>query len=172
MKNNPNKKKMDELTKMKLIYSGELLIFAIVFVVLGILILTKVIYLTERRQLIFTWITLCGSFILLGDFTWLCFSKKRQKKNSWIDKILVLPSAICLIVFDLIALISGAKPYEYYMYLMGSVFCYISIIYTFEGIYHYFKPVPALLEDDPKEKKKDEDEEDSQVDETPKDEGK
>ena len=37
------KKKLDDLTKMKLIYSGELLMFAVLFAVLGPLFLFEVI---------------------------------------------------------------------------------------------------------------------------------
>ena len=37
------KKKLDDLTKAKLIYSGEILLFAIIFLALGVLFLTRVI---------------------------------------------------------------------------------------------------------------------------------
>ena len=50
-----------QIKKIKLIYSGELLAFALVFIVLGILELLKVIKLSERFQLIFKIITLVGA---------------------------------------------------------------------------------------------------------------
>ena len=44
------KKKMDDLTKAKLIYSGEILLFAIIFLVLGILFLVKIIDVQDYKK--------------------------------------------------------------------------------------------------------------------------
>ena len=52
------KKKLDALTKAKLIYSGELIIIAVIFLVVAILKLTGVIPYNSTRHLVFNWITL------------------------------------------------------------------------------------------------------------------
>ena len=94
------KKKMSDFDKTKLIYSGELLLFAVVFLVLGILILTHVIKLSKNYRYIFTFLTLAGSLFIISDFVWLLCSKKRQKKNSIVDKALVLPVGVALLIID------------------------------------------------------------------------
>lgn len=139
---------LSSTTKTLLIYSGELLIFSLVFLALGILVLTKVFYLSELRQQIFTWVTLFGGLVTLGDFLWVLLSKKRRKKSSLIDKILVAPVGLGLFVADLTALIMGNMPYEFYQFAMGGVFCYLGLVYAFEGVFHYFHPIPGLLEDE------------------------
>lgn len=144
------KTKMDPLKKAKLIYSGELFLFAILFAVLGALTLTNVWAMSLRRGIIFTWITIFGGPIGIGDFVWLCCSKKRQAKNSWIDKILMLPVALAVTVLAIIAFVVGLDAIGtlYYQVGMGSAFVYIACIYVFEGIYHYYHPVPAMLEEE------------------------
>ncbi len=142
------KKKLDDLTKSKLIYSGELLIFGIVFAILGILILIGSINVRDWKKVAFTWVTLFGGFVLYGDFLWVLFSKKRRKKNSLLDKILVLPSATFLIGYDLYVLITSDD--SFISYVMGSVFVYLSLVYVFEGIYHWFVTHPYLLEEEEK----------------------
>jgi uncharacterized membrane protein HdeD (DUF308 family) len=144
------KKKLDELTQAKLIYSIELGVFALIFLVLGILLITHIIGMSDRRITIFTYVTLVGGFIGIGDFVWVLLSKKRRKKNSLLDKALVLPLAIFLIVIDILTLATGRKEELYYCYVLGSVFSYIAIIYTFEAIYHWFKPIPMILEGEDK----------------------
>jgi uncharacterized membrane protein HdeD (DUF308 family) len=144
------KKKLDELTQAKLIYSIELGVFALIFLVLGILLITHIIGMTPTRITVFTYVTLVGGFIGIGDFVWVLLSKKRRKKNSLLDKALVLPLAIFLIVIDILTLATGRKEELYYCYVLGSVFSYIAIIYTFEAIYHWFKPIPMILEGEDK----------------------
>ena len=145
------KKKLDDLTKSKLIYSGELLIFGIIFAILGILILVGTINVRDWKKTAFTWVTLFGGFILYGDFFWVLFSKKRRKKNSLLDKILVLPSATFLIGYDLYVLISGDD--SWIPYVMGTIFVYLAFVYVFESIYHWFVTHPYLLEDEEKSEK-------------------
>lgn len=145
------KKKLDELTKSKLIYSGELLFFSILFLVLAILILLGIIPVKDWKKIAFTYVTLIGGFLLIGDFIWLLCSKKRRAKNPLIDKILVLPSATFLIGYDLYVLISNND--SFIATVMGSVFIYLSVIYLFQSIYHYFVPHPLLLESDEEDKK-------------------
>jgi hypothetical protein len=139
------KKKMDDLTKAKLVYCGELFLFAIVFIVLGILNILKVILIKDWKETVFNWLTLVGGFVTIGDFIWLCCSKKRQKKNSLIDKILPLPLSVTLIILDLFTLIQGGRSQDYYQYTIGGAFCYLAAVYLFESIFHYFHSSPALL---------------------------
>ena len=140
------KKKMDALTKAKLIYSGELMIFAIVFLVLGILKFVGVMGSNATRLNVFNWITLFGGTWMMVDFIWALLDKKRQKRISMVDKCLHLPAGIYLIVFDLYCLI--AKPgidSNICKYGVPIVFCYLAFSYTFEAIYHFKYPVPGLL---------------------------
>ena len=134
-----------QIKKVKLIYSGELLAFAVVFLVLGFLELFVVIKLSERAQLIFKIITLAGATFITGDFIWLMCSEKRKKKNCIIDKVMLLPLAVYLYVFDIVGFVM--KPgYGYYQIGIPIAFMYFACVYIFQGIYHYYKPVPLVLE--------------------------
>lgn len=140
------KKKMDALTKAKLIYSGELMIFAIVFLVLGILKFVGVMGSNATRLNVFNWITLFGGTWIMIDFIWALLDKKRQKRISLVDKFLHLPAGIYLVTFDLYCLI--AKPgidSTICKYGVPIVFCYLALSYAFEAIYHFKYPVPGLL---------------------------
>lgn len=142
------KKKMDTLTKMKLIFSGELIVIAIAFFVIGILEITKVIRINNTIITIFTWVTLFGGLWMIIDFLWVLLSNKRRAKNSLLDKTLLLPLGLCLIFFDLIALVGNIDKdlhYDYYRFFISSVLLYIAVAYTIEGIYHWFRPLPTIL---------------------------
>ena len=141
------KKKMDEKTKVKLIYSVELLVFAIVFFVIGLLEMLKVITISDTYHTIFNWVTIFGGVWLIADTIWALVSKKRQKRVSLLDKFIMLPLGIYLIAFDLFCLITSPEAYEVYQYGMSSPFLYIALSYAFQGIFHYFYPVPGLLDD-------------------------
>lgn len=148
------KKKMDPEKKVKLIYSGELLLFSVVFLILGILEVTKVIHISKTFSLIFRWVTIFGGAWMIADFLWALFSKKRQKKISMVDKIVLLPLGIYLIVYDIIGFVTNPDidvKYAFYQFGMSSPFFYITLIYAFEGIYHWFYPVPGLFDDIQKE---------------------
>lgn len=140
------KKKMDMMTKAKLLYSGELALFALVFLVIAILEFTQVIKISERHHTIFNWVTVFGGTWLIIDFFWAFFSKKRRKKIAIIDKIIVLPLAVYLISFDLFCLISKPADPLVYQYGIPPVLTYLFLAYTFEAIYHFKYPVPGLLE--------------------------
>lgn len=140
------KKKLTTEQKSLLIYSAELLLFAVVFAVLGVLKLTKVIGYNESRRVVFNWITLVGGTIGIGDFIWFCFSKRRRARNFLPDKLATLALAIFMITYDLICLI-GTPSEDFCTYMLGGAICYVAVIYLFQGIYHYFKPVPGYLED-------------------------
>ena len=137
---------MDKQEKrIKLIYSGELLVFAVIFIVLGILELLAVIKLSERFQLIFKIITLVGASWLVADFVWLMLSPKRKAKNAVMDKAMMLPLALYLYVFDILGF--ALQPgYGYYQVGVPAAFFYIACAYAFQGVYHYYHPIPSVLE--------------------------
>ena len=131
--------------KIKLIYSGELLFFAVVFIVIGILELLAVIKQSERFQLIFKIVTLVGATWLVTDFIWMMVSPKRKAKNSVMDKAMMLPLALYLYVFDILGFVLQPGP-GYYQVGVPLAFFYISAAYAFQGVYHYYHPIPSVLE--------------------------
>lgn len=134
-----------QIKKIKWIYSGELLLIAVVLLTLGILELLHVITLKDRFQLIFKIITLVGATWLVVDFFWTRFSPKRLAKNCLSDKVMMLPLAVYLYCFDIIGFVSE-RPYEYYQIGVPIVFFYIACAYIFQGIYHYYHPIPMVIE--------------------------
>ena len=146
------KKKMDFATKAKLIYSGELLLIAIAFIVVAILKLTDVFKYNETRSTIFNWITIFGGAWVIADLIWAIVDKKRQKRICLIDKIIHAPAGIYFIAFDLYCLI--AHPGElFYQRAIPVVLLYLAACYIFESIYHFKYPIPGLIEEE--EEKKD-----------------
>ena len=146
-------KKVDPHKKVKLIYSGELLLFAVLFLVFGILKLTRVMGYNETRRIVFNWITIFGGAWGIADLIWALVSKKRRLRISLVDKFLVLPLSLFIITFDFISLIAKPANDSFYIISIGAAFLYISCVYIFESIYHYYKPVPGLLEEDEEEEK-------------------
>lgn len=140
------KKKMDFATKAKLIYSGELLLFALVFITIAILKLTNVIPFSSVRATIFNWITIFGGTWLLVDLFWAIFDKKRQKRIAIIDKIIHSPAGVYLIAFDLYCLISQTQDQNVYQIGVPIVLCYLGLCYIFEAFYHYKYPVPGIID--------------------------
>lgn len=152
------KNKMSDETKVKLIYSGEILLFAIIFAILGILKITRVIGYNETRALVFNYITLAGVAWGITDFIWAIASKKRRARVSLIDKILVLPLSVFMLVFDLINIIKQPGE-DFYVYMLSSAIFYVVAIYIFEAIYHWFYPLKELMEAIEEEKKDQEEKE-------------
>ena len=134
-----------QIKKIKWIYSGELLLIAVVLLTLGILELLHVITIKDRFQLIFKIITLVGATWLVVDFFWTLLSPKKRAKNSLPDKIMMLPLAAYLYAFDIFGFVSE-RPYEYYQIGVPIVFFYIACAYIFQGIYHYYHPIPMVIE--------------------------
>ena len=147
------KKKLDTITKAKLIYSCELLIFAIVFLVFAILKITGVMAGNDVRSKIFNWVTIFGGTWITIDFLWAIFSKKRRPKVALIDKCLHLPAGLYLISFDIYCFVTNPKGNsDVYRYGVPIVLFYLCSCYLFESIYHFFKPIPGLLEIEEMEK--------------------
>ena len=113
---------MDDLTKAKLIYSGELILFAIVAAVIATLTLTGVIGMSDTKVTWFTWITLVGGTLLL------------------------IPVPCAMIPIDIIHLVNQAIPNEDYKYIISAALFYVTVIYVVEAIYHWFNPLPLLVE--------------------------
>lgn len=153
------KKKLDPLTKVKIMLAVEYGIFTLLFLILGILFLTKVIAVAEWKRYVFTYVTLVGGAWVLTDFFWTLFSPKRRAKNCMLDKALMLPVGPALLVFDIYAITQGcAETLPYYL-VIGINFCYIGAVYAFQTVYHWFKPIPAVIEaalDEDKEAKPEE----------------
>ncbi len=153
--------------KNKLIYSGELVFFAVAFLVIGLLELLKVIVLSDRFQLIFKILTLVGATWLVTDFFWTLLNKKRRANNDLLDKIIMLPLAIYLYAYDIAGFVV-ARPYEYYQIGVPIAFFYIACSYMFQGIYHYYKPIPLIVQAIEEETKaKEEKEKQTEVQEEP-----
>ena len=146
------KKKMDFITKAKLIYSGELLIFAIAFITLAILRFVGVIQYGEMRATIFNWVTLFGGSWILIDLCWALFDKKRRQRVALIDKIIHAPAGLYLISFDLYCLITQTKDPVISQYGISIVLAYLGLCYTFEAFYHFKYPVPGLVAIEEEEK--------------------
>ena len=143
------KEKMSLEKKTKLIYSGELMLFAILFLVLATLEILHVIGKRHIMLVIFNWVTIFGGTWMLVDFFWVLFSKKRRKKNSLLDKALLIPLGIYLITFDIICFCNAPivdVEDNFRRLMMGIAFYYIGVIYLFQSIYHYFVPVPSLIQ--------------------------
>ena len=147
------KKKLDIVTKAKLIYSGELMLFFILFLVLGILRMTGVITPNDTRKNIFNWVTIFGGSWLIIDCLWAFFSKKRRPKVALIDKLLHAPAGIYLVSFDIYCFVTHPEATsDVYRIGVPVVLFYLCSCYIFESIYHFFKPIPGLLEIEAAEK--------------------
>ncbi len=141
------KEKMSIEKKTKLIYSIELIIIAVIFAVVATLQIIGVLGKNEIMQIVFNWITIFGGTWLIVDFLWTLFSKKRRAKNCLLDKILVLPLAIFLITFDIMCFAKlSFVDTRFRQIMLGSAFYYVFVVYLFEGIYHYYKPIPAIIQ--------------------------
>ena len=141
------KEKMPIEKKLKLIYTGELIFFGVLFLTLATLEILGVIGKREIMMIIFNWVTIFGGTWMLVDFFWVLFSKKRRKKNSILDKALLVPAGIYLITFDILCFCQlSFITMEFRRLMMGILFYYLGVIYIFQGIYHYFFPVPSLIE--------------------------
>lgn len=138
---------MNELTKAKLIYTIELGVFALAFLIIAILQFVHVINFGETHLRVINWITIFGASIGLLDFVWFFFSPVRRKKNSMLDKCLLVPLMIYILVFDIICFVNYDNPQLNLAQIMiPCALCYVTFAYTLEAIYHWFKPVPMLFE--------------------------
>lgn len=151
------KKKMDPIKKIKLIYSGELILFSVIFLVLGILLVTQVICPSEWVRMVFNFLTIAGGIWMIVKLFWVIFSPAKRAKTSLFDTILMVPLGIGLIIFDIYCFViwgtSGFPAAPTHCIAMGTAFIYIAAVYLAQAIYHYHHPIPGLLDE---EEKKDE----------------
>lgn len=146
------KKKLDDLTKAKLIYSGELLLFSLIFITLGILFLTGVIAIRDYKKWLFPILTLIGAIWVITEFIWILASPKKRAKSCLIDKILLLPSALTFLGCDtyvLIKMIINPSTTEFSVFFplyIGITILYLAAVYLFQAIYHFYRPLPILVE--------------------------
>ena len=132
--------------KYNKIYVIELFVIAAVIIVLATLKLLGVIGSSQTFRRVFNIITTVGATYIITDFVWLCCSKKRQKRNSWFDKISLLPFAAALIVIDVIGFINwNAEEVPFFSTYVAIAFYYIAAIYIAQGIYHIYKPNPSIV---------------------------
>ena len=141
-------KKLDEVTKIKLIYSGELVFFSIVFIVLGILQAVGVINLSERFLNVFKYITLLGGAFFIYDIITTFTNKKKRAKACLVDKFSTIFIPPYLLVIDILLLTNNEYVWNHPKYFITPLFFAISLVYLFQGIYHWFYPLKELFEDD------------------------
>ena len=149
------KKKLDEFTKTKLIYSGELVLFAIVFLVLAILQTVGVINYSETFLNIFKFVTLIGVAYFVFDIVTTFTNKRKREKACLVDKFSTIIIPPYLLVVDILFLSNNEFIWNNPKFFITPLFFYISLVYAFQGIYHWFFPLKELFEDDEKEEKKD-----------------
>ena len=140
------------IRKVKITYSVELGIFGALFAVLGALILSGVISVADWKRIAFSYVTLVGGSWLIIDFIWMMVSKKRRAKNSLFDKIIVLPVAITVIIFDIIVfskglvhIPDGQATSPVFRYFIGADLLYLALAYILQIIYHLYHPLPSLI---------------------------
>ncbi len=141
------KKKMSNETKIKLIYSGELVVIALIILVISILKFTGVMPTKQTRLLVYNIISLIGFVWIVVDFVWSIASKKRRQKTCFLDKFLMLPAGLYILFFDIMCF---AKFFTYeeaiVQYSIAGILMYLAVIELFMAVYHWFKPVPQILE--------------------------
>ena len=142
--------KMSAEKRTKLIYSVELIVIAIVFVVIATLEIFRVMHFRDWILIAFNWITIFGGTWMIVDFVWTLVSSKKRLKSSLLDKCLLLPLGIYLIIFDIICFakygFETVNSYDFRMYMMTAAFYYVAIVYIFQGIYHYYHPIPLMVQ--------------------------
>ena len=142
--------KMSAEKRTKLIYSVELIVIAIVFVVIATLEILRVMHFRDWILIAFNWITIFGGTWMVVDFVWTFVSSKKRLKSSLLDKCLLLPLGIYLIIFDIICFakygFETVNSYDFRMYMMTAAFYYVAIVYIFQGIYHYYHPIPLMVQ--------------------------
>ena len=139
-------KKLDDVTKLKLIYSGELAFFFLLFCVIGILEITLVLHISDTVLAIFKWITIFGSAYFIFDFIWSLVSKKRRAKVCLLDKICTIPLPFYIISLDILLFMNNQTLLENREYFIAPVLLYLAVVYLFQAIYHWFFPLKDLLD--------------------------
>ncbi|MDY6429773.1 MAG: hypothetical protein SPL02_01180 [Bacilli bacterium] len=133
--------------KVKIVYTIELLIFVSVALVLCSLFFFEVLPITETKVKIFSILTCVGGAYMIFDFFWALYSPKHRKTAPIIDKCLLLPFGISIIGFDIFVFILGFNiNFFVFKCVLSAALLYVGIIYIFQAIYHWFHPLPTLVE--------------------------
>ena len=141
-----NEKKMDSFKKIKLIFLIEYLVIALVVLVIAILKLTNVMQTSQTRLLIYNIISSVGAIYFFVTFTMAMVNPKYRAKTDLLDKCLLMPLSLFLIPFNIYCFVRYGNFNELFVrYSVAAVLLYIFVIYTFLGIYHYFKPTKEIL---------------------------
>ena len=149
------KEKMSEEKKIKLFYSGELLVIALIFLVFGILKVTGIMPGNEGFHNVFKWIAMFGGSWIVIDFVWAACSPKRAKRVCLLDKLLNLPAGVYLITFSAMAFGNMEERLSgFWTVGIGILFLYLCANYTFQAIYHWYHPIESLMESLKEDEKK------------------
>ena len=151
-----SKKKLDEVTKIKLIYSGELLFFSIVFVVLATLQVVDVITLGEKFLNVFKFVTLLGFAYFTYDIITTFTNKKKRAKACLPDKFSTILVPPYILTVDILIFTKNDLVWSNPKYFIAPLFFYIAAAYLFQSIYHWFYPLKELFEDDEKKEENNE----------------
>ncbi len=137
----------DELIKKSnRTYIIELLVFAAVFLTLSILAFVNVLkFEREPMRWVYVFLTLAGGAYFLFDFIWALASPKKRAKSCLLDKALVAPASLGLIVFDVYALIVGPTKVTFFRYVAAAALAYFALVYVVEAIYHKSRPLPMIV---------------------------
>lgn len=149
------KKKLDEVTKTKLIYSGELLIFAIAFFVIGTLQAVGVMNMSEGFLNVFKFLTLAGVAYFIFDFVTTFTNQKKKANACWVDKFSTIIIPPYILVVDILLISNNEFVWSNYKLFICPLIYYLGAVYLFQAIYHWFVPLKALFEEDEEENKND-----------------
>ena len=134
------------LKKTKLIFLIEYIVIALILGVVGFLRLFDVIPYNDKRLLAYNIITLIGVAYIIFETIWYIVSKKKRERSDLIDKILPIPLALFLLVFDILVLAKVLADINIIKYCIAGVLLYGTAFALFLGIYHHIKPSKMVLE--------------------------
>ena len=143
------KNRSPEFKKAIKVYTIELLVFSVVFIVLGILELLGIIGNNLDWRLVFTYITMVGIAIFIGINVWSFVDPKRRARVDVIDRVMLIPGPIAVLILDITTLVRGTGDplvMDMHKYIIGIVFLYFGACYIFQAIYHYYFPSKMMLE--------------------------
>ena len=133
------------LKKTKMIFLLEYIAIAVILILVGFLRLFEVIKFSEQRLLVYNILTLIGFAYITFDLIWYIASKKKRERSDLIDKLLPIPLAIFLLVFDILVLAKIITDPSIIKYCISAVLLYAGAYSLSMGIYHHFKPSKMLL---------------------------
>lgn len=134
------------LKKTKLIFLIEYIVIGLILGVVGFLRLFDVIPYNDKRLLAYNIITLIGVAYIIFETIWYIISKKKRERSDLIDKILPIPLALFLLVFDILVLAKVLVDINIIKYCIAGVLLYGFAFALFLGIYHHIKPSKMVLE--------------------------